>query len=221
MLAKGVAGRASGVQGGRCVHAGVVCGEVRARAAGRSVSQRVAGARARARARVCFTTTCDFFSSSPHFFKQFCFVLAAAAAQTLSTDEVVSAVREASGPEGSRDVEVLGETTLSEDGSFFALVPHDTPLLLDLLGAEGEVLVRGATPFWVRPNEVRGCVGCHEDPETALRALRLRREIYVQERRDPGLLSVLDRAIELLETHGDLEGLSPWEQATLMSHTCS
>ena len=60
-----------------------------------------------------------------------------------------------------------------------------------------------------------------EDPETALRALRLRRQIYAQERRDPGLIAVLDRAIELLETHGDLEGLSPWEQATLMSHTCS
>jgi len=60
-----------------------------------------------------------------------------------------------------------------------------------------------------------------EDPETALRALRLRRQIYAQERRDPGLLAVLDRAIELLETHGDLGGLSPGEQATLMSHTCS
>ncbi len=60
-----------------------------------------------------------------------------------------------------------------------------------------------------------------EDPETALRALRLRRQIYAQERRDPGLIAVLDRAIELLETHGDLEGLTPGEQATLMSHTCS
>jgi hypothetical protein len=59
------------------------------------------------------------------------------------------------------------------------------------------------------------------DPQSALRALRLRLEIYEQERRDPGLLTILRRAIELLETEGSLEGLSPDEHATLMAHTCT
>lgn len=61
----------------------------------------------------------------------------------------------------------LGEIPLEEDGSFFARVPADRPLLLDLLGEHGQVLATGHAPFWVRPKEVRCCVGCHEDPETA------------------------------------------------------
>jgi hypothetical protein len=68
---------------------------------------------------------------------------------------------------GGTDAGVLGALTLEEDGSFFARVPPDTPLWLDLLDDGGRVVVRGVTPFWVRPNESRGCVGCHEHPETA------------------------------------------------------
>ena len=63
--------------------------------------------------------------------------------------------------------ETLGAADLHEDGSFFVRVPADTPLLLDLLDASGRVVVEGETPFWVRPNETRACVGCHEDPRTA------------------------------------------------------
>ena len=59
------------------------------------------------------------------------------------------------------------------------------------------------------------------DPQTALRALKLRRELYEQERRDPGLLAILDKAIELLATTGSLDGLSSADQATLMAHTCT
>lgn len=62
---------------------------------------------------------------------------------------------------------ILGEVSLAADGSFFVRVPADTPLLLDVLDAQGTILGRGETPFWVRPNETRACVGCHEDPETA------------------------------------------------------
>jgi hypothetical protein len=62
---------------------------------------------------------------------------------------------------------VLGEVPLAEDGSFFVAVPPDVPLVLDLVDDEGNVVAPTATPFWVRPNEVRGCVGCHEDPTTA------------------------------------------------------
>lgn len=68
------------------------------------------------------------------------------------------------GGDGGRD---LGEIDLAEDGSFFAAVPADVPLLLDVLDADGETLVETVTPIWVRPKEIRGCIGCHEDPETA------------------------------------------------------
>lgn len=70
----------------------------------------------------------------------------------------------AGGGDGSR---VLGETQLAADGSFFAVVPADRPLYLDLLDADGRVLVTTETPIWVRGKEVRACVGCHESPLTA------------------------------------------------------
>lgn len=62
---------------------------------------------------------------------------------------------------------VLGELPLAEDGSFFATVPANVPLLLDLLDAQGRTLKETETPVWVRPKETRGCIGCHEDPATA------------------------------------------------------
>lgn len=55
----------------------------------------------------------------------------------------------------------LADVTLAADGSFFVDVPADVPLRLDVLDADGAVLSATRTPFWVRPNEVRGCVGCH------------------------------------------------------------
>ncbi len=59
----------------------------------------------------------------------------------------------------------LGEVPLEEDGSFYIEVPADTPLQLETLDAEGRV-VRGPSAWiWVRPNERRGCIGCHEDRE--------------------------------------------------------
>jgi hypothetical protein len=63
--------------------------------------------------------------------------------------------------------QMLGEVPLAADGSFFVSLPADTPFLLDLLDARGSVLTRGVTPLWVRPNETRACVGCHDDPDTA------------------------------------------------------
>lgn len=68
---------------------------------------------------------------------------------------------------GGGEGRTLGEVELAEDGSFFAAVPADVPLLLDVLDADGETLIETVTPVWVRPKEIRGCVGCHEDPETA------------------------------------------------------
>jgi hypothetical protein len=61
----------------------------------------------------------------------------------------------------------LGEVPLEEDGSFYIEIPADTPLQLETLDAEGRV-VRGPSDWiWVRPNERRGCIGCHEDREMA------------------------------------------------------
>jgi hypothetical protein len=60
-----------------------------------------------------------------------------------------------------------------------------------------------------------------EDPEVALRALRLRRKLYEHEKRDPGLLRLLDRSIRMLEQTGSLDGLTRGEFATLRAHTCT
>lgn len=62
---------------------------------------------------------------------------------------------------------VLGEVPLEEDGSFYFEIPADTPVRLQTVDEEGRV-VRGPSAWiWVRPNERRGCIGCHEDRELA------------------------------------------------------
>ena len=62
---------------------------------------------------------------------------------------------------------VLGLVDLAGDGSFMARVPVDTPLVIDLFDANGR-LVRGEHgPLWVRSNEVRVCVSCHDDVEAS------------------------------------------------------
>jgi hypothetical protein len=56
----------------------------------------------------------------------------------------------------------LGTLPLAADGSYFVEVPADRPLRLETLDASGQI-VRGPSDWlWVRPNESRGCVGCHE-----------------------------------------------------------
>ncbi|MDY0058386.1 MAG: hypothetical protein RBU45_01120 [Myxococcota bacterium] len=58
----------------------------------------------------------------------------------------------------------LGEFAVQPDGSFLVALPADTPLTLRLLGAGGTYA--GDVPgwFWLRPGEIRSCLGCHEDP---------------------------------------------------------
>jgi hypothetical protein len=68
---------------------------------------------------------------------------------------------------GRGEREILGELPLAADGSFFATVPANEPLFLDLLTDDGRLLMTTETPIWVRPKEVRACVGCHESPLTA------------------------------------------------------
>ncbi len=67
-------------------------------------------------------------------------------------------------PGGER---LLGEAPLEADGSFYAEVPADRPLRLEALDEEGRAIRGSGFDFWVRPNEIRACIGCHEDPATA------------------------------------------------------
>jgi hypothetical protein len=62
----------------------------------------------------------------------------------------------------SGQTQLLGEVPLQPDGSFMVKVPADTPIGLESLDAEGEVLYRLPPMLWVRPGENRSCVGCHE-----------------------------------------------------------
>ena len=58
----------------------------------------------------------------------------------------------------------LGEVPVEEDGSFNVEVPADIPIELQLLDEDGMAL-RSCGWIWVKNNEPRGCIGCHEDQE--------------------------------------------------------
>ncbi len=61
----------------------------------------------------------------------------------------------------------LGEVEVEEDGSFYLVLDADTPVQIETLNNQGEI-IRGPSD-WInlRPNERRGCVGCHADNELA------------------------------------------------------
>jgi Tol biopolymer transport system component len=58
----------------------------------------------------------------------------------------------------------LGEVPIEEDGSFNVEVPADIPIEVQLLDENGMAL-RSCGWIWVKNNEPRGCIGCHEDQE--------------------------------------------------------
>jgi hypothetical protein len=61
----------------------------------------------------------------------------------------------------------IGEFPLERDGSFYVELPANTPLRYVTVDAEGRT-VRGPSDWiWIRPNEQRGCIGCHESREFA------------------------------------------------------
>jgi hypothetical protein len=62
---------------------------------------------------------------------------------------------------------VLGEAPVEVDGSFYATVPADRAIRVELIGAKGEVLKAQRSWMWVRGGEDRGCVGCHESQARA------------------------------------------------------
>jgi hypothetical protein len=70
------------------------------------------------------------------------------------------------GPDGLPGItrRILGEVPVEPDGSFALKVPANTPIQLQLLDAQGNVL-RSCRWIWARNREPRGCIGCHEDGE--------------------------------------------------------
>jgi hypothetical protein len=58
-----------------------------------------------------------------------------------------------------------GAVKVEEDGSFYLKVMADIPFQIRTLDDKGNVLNGPSSWLWLRPNERRGCVGCHENPE--------------------------------------------------------
>jgi hypothetical protein len=59
----------------------------------------------------------------------------------------------------------LGIVDVEEDGSFYLKVEADKPFTIKTLDKEGKVINGPGSWIWIRPNERRGCIGCHEDNE--------------------------------------------------------
>jgi len=60
---------------------------------------------------------------------------------------------------------MVGEADVAEDGSFYLEMKADMPVRFQTLNEAGEILRGPSSWMWVRPNERRGCVGCHENQE--------------------------------------------------------
>jgi hypothetical protein len=57
----------------------------------------------------------------------------------------------------------LGIVNVEEDGSFYLKVIADKPFRIQALDEKGNAIGKPCTWLWMRPNERRGCVGCHEN----------------------------------------------------------
>jgi len=62
---------------------------------------------------------------------------------------------------------LLGEVAVEEDGSFYLVLDADTPVRIETLNSLGETIRGPSDWIYLRPNERRGCVGCHADNELA------------------------------------------------------
>jgi hypothetical protein len=66
-------------------------------------------------------------------------------------------------------IEILGMNTLlgvvkaEEDGSFYLKVMADKPFRIQMLDSSGKAIGNPCAWIFIRPNERRGCIGCHED----------------------------------------------------------
>jgi hypothetical protein len=59
----------------------------------------------------------------------------------------------------------LGIVDVEKDGSFYLKAMADTPFRIQALDENEKVIYGPCDWIWLRPNERRGCVGCHEDHE--------------------------------------------------------
>jgi len=66
-----------------------------------------------------------------------------------------------------KEVTELGTVPIAEDGSFYIEVPADVPLALQAVDAEGRSELNEMSWTYVRPGEVRSCIGCHEPRQAA------------------------------------------------------
>jgi hypothetical protein len=60
---------------------------------------------------------------------------------------------------------ILGEVDVEKDGSFYLKVIADTPFRIETVDDKGRILGGSCDWVYLRPNERRGCVGCHESRE--------------------------------------------------------
>ena len=90
--------------------------------------------------------------------------------QDINMTDIQSSGIKASLPMASR-IEIMGiDSTLgivdvAADGSFYLKVIADKPFRIQTIDKNGKVLMGPGAWIWLRPNERRGCVGCHQDPE--------------------------------------------------------
>ncbi len=120
----------------------------------------------------------------------------------------------AAGPHVAR--RLIGEAPVEADGSFNVTVPADVPLKIQTLDERGLALATSGW-VWVRPKEVRGCIGCHEDPELtpeneyvqALRRPSNSLQVRVEDRRQitfvGDVVPILRKSCATTECHGGTE----------------
>ncbi|MBI5008516.1 MAG: hypothetical protein HZB98_02460, partial [Bacteroidia bacterium] len=59
----------------------------------------------------------------------------------------------------------LGVVKVEDDGSVYLKVAADMPFRIRTLDSKGSVVNGPGGWYYLRPNERRGCIGCHEDRE--------------------------------------------------------
>jgi hypothetical protein len=90
--------------------------------------------------------------------------------QNINVSDMQSSGINTSFPKSSR-IEIVGiDSTLGSvdvegDGSFYLKVLADKPFKIQTVDKDGHILRGPSDWIWLRPNERRGCVGCHQDPE--------------------------------------------------------
>lgn len=73
---------------------------------------------------------------------------------------------------GGAFARVLGTVPLAADGSFAVEVPADRLLHLQVLDNDRRVVGNQQVWMHVRPGERKGCIGCHEPPDSAAETLK-------------------------------------------------